>query len=102
MGNTPSQHRTDDGWPGNCARCGTKIYHYGSTCRECDRTERATIVADGGSRLRRHRSWIRWMRRQSYPRFLATVSTVAAIELLLTALWLAVLSSGSFPLPTLP
>lgn len=100
MGNTPPRNRTDDSWPGNCTRCGTEIYHYASTCRECDRTERATLLADVGAPLRVVRSWLGWMRWQSYPRFVATVSAVAGIELLLTALWLSVLFSGAVALPT--
>lgn len=100
MGKTPPQNRTDGEWPWNCTRCGTEIYHHSATCRECERTERATPQHDVGGPLRVLRSWLRWMRRQSYPRFVATVSAVAGIELLLTTLWLAVMSSGALTMPT--
>lgn len=99
MGDTPTYHGTDEGWPWSCTRCGTGMYHYASVCRECDRAARATDLTDVGGPRGAVRSWLGWTRRQSYPRFVATVSAVAGVELLLTALWLRVLFSAAVGVP---
>lgn len=75
------------------------MYHHASTCRECDRTERAALLPAVGGPVRVLRSWLGWMRRQSYRRFVAMVTAIAGVELLLTALWLVVLSSGALAVP---
>lgn len=76
------------------------MYHYAATCRECSRTERAALLADVSSPMRVLRTWVGWMRRQSYPGFVAKVAAIAGVELLLTTLWLAMLSSRALAVPT--
>lgn len=86
----------DDGWPWNCTRCGRTVYHDDLVCRECDRTDRTSTTAPSPRVVR---SWVAWMRRQSYPGFVTRVTTIAGIELALTALWMRVLFSGAVSLP---
>lgn len=99
MESTQSQNGFDDGWPWNCTRCGVTIYHDAPVCRECDRTERASGTPTD-SRLRAVvRSFLAWMRSQSYLGFVTQVSAIAGVELLLTTLWIEVLFSGALSMP---
>lgn len=84
-----------DTWPWQCLRCGATIFHDGDHCPDCARSRSLARVADGGRPERGFRAWIR---AQSYPSFVATVTAVAGIELGLTALGLRLLlGAGILP-----
>lgn len=97
MEHAHSHDGIEDGWPWNCTRCGTTIYHDAATCRECDRSERTAGVVPHADGI--VASWVGWTRRQSYPSYVAAVATVAGIELTLSWLLVWVLTYG---VPTVP
>lgn len=85
----------DDGWPWNCARCGTTIYHDAVHCRTCEQRDSPDRRrADGFALASVCRTWVQWIERQTYASLVATSSAIATVELLLTALWLQVLFLG--------
>lgn len=87
-------------WPWACLRCDATVFHDVLYCREC--RPAATRAAEGGrGRGRGDGPFRSWIRRQSYPRFLGTVTSVAGIELALTAFWLEVMLVGPANLPLL-
>lgn len=84
-----------DAWPWRCLGCPAKIYHDGAYCADCEssRGVQRTAVRHRGAG-----SFRGWIRDQSYPSFVSTVTTVASLEVALTALWLHLLSYGPVPL----
>lgn len=98
-GGTDPQRTLDSSWPWACLRCGATVYHDVLYCRDC-----GPAASSAAERVRRGsgeplRSWIR---RQSYPRFVGTVTGIAGVEVALTALWLQILLVGPANLPLFP
>lgn len=74
-----------DSWPWACLDCGTTIYHDGECCRDCARARQlARAASEGGD----PGGFLEWMAGEPAPAFVLKVSTVAAMELALTSVWL--------------
>lgn len=101
MAHTDLDTSVDDGWPWNCARCESTIYHDAVHCKACRQQEggfRDSPMYPAG-RVPLIGPLIEWIEAQSYPSLVAKSSTIAGIELLLTALWIRLLYLG---VPVLP
>lgn len=80
-----------DSWPWACLDCGGTIYHDGRFCRDCERAralDRVAALSTPGPRFSH------WIREQSYPSFVTSVTAVASLEVSLTAIWLQFLLAG--------
>lgn len=102
MAHTQIDTSVEDGWPWNCARCGTTIYRDAVHCESCEQRQQgirspARYSTAAFSFLD---AWFEWIEWQSYPSLVAKSAAIAGIELLLTALWLKILYIGGPALPT--
>lgn len=95
---TDAQRTLEDSWPWLCLRCGATVYHDVLYCGDCGPAD-----SSAAERVRRGsaESLRSWIRRQSYPRFVGTVTGIASVEVALTALWLRLLLVGPANLPLL-
>lgn len=95
----PDPQRTlDASWPWTCLRCEATVYHDVLYCRDCGPADSSASTRVRGRSAEPLRTWIR---RQSYPRFVGTVTGIASVEVALTALWLQILLVGPANLPLL-
>lgn len=92
----PSPTATDS-WPWTCLGCDATLYHDALYCADCRAHERSHATATTGSSS----AFTAWVREQSYPEFVSTVTVVAGLEVGLTAFWLRLLLTGSVVLPGL-
>lgn len=95
---TGSPRSVDASWPWPCLRCDASVYHDVLYCRRC-----RPAAARAGQAGRRGAAgpFSAWIREQSYPQFVGAVTSIASIELALTALWLQVMLVGPANLPLL-
>lgn len=96
MAHTDLDTGVEDGWPWNCTRCGTTIYHDAVNCKSCEHQPRgiqetATSLPAVVPFLGPWIALMEWIDAQSYTSLVAKFSTIAGLELLLTALWLRIL-----------
>lgn len=95
---TGSPRSEDASWPWPCLRCDASVYHDVLYCRRC---RPAASRAGQAGRRGSAGPFSSWIREQSYPQFVGAVTSIASIELALTALWLQVMLVGPANLPLL-
>lgn len=95
---TDPQRTLDASWPWACLRCEATVYHDVLYCRDCGPADSSDAEGIRRGSAEPLRSWIR---RQSYPRFVGTVTGIASVEVALTALWLQIFLVGPAYLPLL-
>ena len=88
---TVYRESNDETWPWECLHCGTTIYHDGEYCREC---ESRHVFTEDNRWIRGLRAFLRWMRRESHPSFVLKTTSIASVELTLTAFWLQLMLVG--------
>lgn len=84
-----------DTWPWRCLGCGETIFHDVEFCRDCTS---AGFYDDTGRRFDSPEGFLDWMRSEPLPSFSVKVTTITAVELALTTLWLQFLLGGSIDL----
>jgi hypothetical protein len=96
---TGPQRTLDSSWPWACLGCDANVYHDVLYCRDCGPAKPSAAERGRSGSDEPIRSWIR---RQSYPRFVGTVTGIASVEVALTALWLQLMLVGPANLPLIP
>lgn len=81
----------EETWPWDCLHCETTIYHDGRYCSEC---ESLRPFVEENRWLRGPRAFLGWMRRESHPSFVLKTTSIASVELALTAFWLQLMLLG--------
>lgn len=102
MAHSQIEASVEDGWPWNCARCGTTIYHDAVHCKSCEHRSRGEgeSASHPLSAVHSLGELFEWIGDQSYLSLVAKFSTIAGVEVSLTALWLWILYLGPVALPS--
>lgn len=77
-----------ESWPWQCLGCDSAVYDDRDYCADCASTPGSV---PGRPRSLDPDGFIGWMRYERYPVFLAKVSAISGVEVVLTALWLRTL-----------